>query len=525
MKRSIIRGGAIAAAAALALTACSGGGEGGSSAGAEFTPTDTIRATLDIPATFDPMLGLSLPDFVLARQSFDTLVRKDEGGLVPGLAASWDSTPTSASFTLRDGATCSDGTPITATVVKNSLDALAGSAGSIVPQTFGGQVPTITADDAAGTVSLALETPWPYLVQALSTSSTGIVCPAGLADLEGLAAGHVEGAESGPYIQTAVEPGVRYTYELRDDYEMWPEWTSEVAGEPARTIEFVISPDTSATTNLVLDGQLDIAKIMPESMDRFTDQAAYEVTPFLFSDFSLVFNEREGSPFVDQQLRTAVAQLIDREEFGQTTMQGTGEIATTLVSSQTQCVTGDADALIPQDAAAAAEALAGTKIRLVAPQIVGTNGAGNTYLQEILRAAGAEVELENVDVGTWISTVLTEPDAWDLTVYADLNFVGSLSSPITNFIGPGILEGGGNIGGAQAPEVERLFAESLTAADEEARCGALNAAADAIIADAHAVPLITDSFIYAQRPGFQVTMLGGSLDDHIFRIVGDGSGE
>ncbi len=521
MKRSIIRGGAVAAAAVLALSACTGGGGGGSSAGAEFTPTDTIRATLDIPATFNPMLGLSLPDFVLARQSFDTLVRKDEGVLVPGLASSWESTADSATFTLRDGATCSDGTPITATVVKNSLDALAASQGSIVPQTFGDQIPVVTADDASGTVGIALTEPWPYLVQALSTSSTGIVCPAGLADPEGLAAGHVEGAESGPYIQTSAEPGVRYTYELRDDYELWPEWETDVAGEPAKNLEFVISPDTSATTNLVLDGQLDIAKIMPESMSRFEGQDAYEVTPFLFSDFSLIFNEREGSPFVDQDLRTAVAQLIDREEFGSTTMQGTGEIATTLASSRTECVTADDSALIPEDQAAAAKALDGVKIRLVAPQIVGTNGAGNTYLQEILRAAGAEVELDNVDVGTWISTVLTEPGAWDLTVYADLNFVGSLSSPIKNFIGAGILEGGGNVAGAEAPEVERLFGEALTAEDEAARCDLLNEAANTLIADAHAVPLITDSFIYAQRPGFRVSMLGGSLDDHIFRIVGE----
>lgn len=519
MKRSTMRGAAVAAVAVLALSACSAG-ESGSGEGAEFTPTDTIRTTLDIPATFDPMVGLSLPDFVLARQSFDTLVRKGEGGLVPGLAATWDSTPTTASFTLREGATCSDGAPITATVVKNSLDAFANSGGSVVAQVFGSQVPQIVADDAAGTVNLTLESPWPTMVQALTISATGIVCAPGLADPEGLAAGHVEGAESGPYIQTAAEPGVRYTYELRDDYNMWPEWTPEVAGEPAKNLEFVISPDTSATTNLVLDGQLDIAKIMPESMSRFEGQAGYEVSPFLFSDFYLLFNEREGSPFVDQAARTAVAQVINRENFDATTSQGTGELATTLANSTALCVTGDDSALIPEDVAAAAPVLKGMKIRLVAPQIVGTNGAGNTYLQEVLRAAGAEVELDNVDVGTWISTVFTEPDAWDMTVYADLNFVGSLSNPLGSFQGPGILEGGSNIGGADATEAAALFEKSLATADETERCALVNDAANSIISDAHAVPLITDSFIYAQRPGFQVSMLGGSLDDHLFRIVG-----
>lgn len=387
-------------------------------------------------------------------------------------------------------------------------------------QTFGSQTPEITADDAAGTVTIDLETPWAYLPQALSSSPTGIVCPAGLADPEGLAAGHVEGAESGPYVLQNAEPGVRYTYELREDYALWPEWTTDIAGEPAKTLEYVVSPDTSATTNLVFDGQLDIAKIMADSMDRFEGQAGYTVTPFSFSDYYLIFNEREGSPFTDPAVRKAVAQVIDRDEFNLVTMQGIGEVSTTFVSQATQCVTGDASALVPTDPAAAAGVLNGVTIRLVAPQIVGTNGAGNVYLQEVLRAAGAQVELQNVDVGTWISAVYTQPGDWDLTVFADLNFMGSLASPIGVFIGPEILEGGPNIGGTDAPEVAELFESARGEADEAARCDALNEAAAILSSESHGTPLITDKYIYAQRPGFEVHMLGGSLDDHIFRIVG-----
>lgn len=522
MKKKIVRPAiAVAIGGALALTACSGGGSGGSGGGDEFTPTDTIRATIDIPATFDPMVGMSLPDFVLARTSFDTLLRKDDSGLVPGLAASWEATPNSATFTLREGATCSDGTPITATVVKNSLDAFAASPGTIVPQTFGSQVPAITADDAAGTVQIDLEQPWAYLPQALSSSPTGIVCPAGLADPEGLAAGHVEGAESGPYVLTSSESGVRYTYELREDYDSWPEWTTDIAGEPAKTLQYVVSPDTSATSNLVLDGQLDIAKIMPDSIDRFETQAGYEVTPFLFADFYLIYNEREGSPFTDPAVRNAVAQVIDRDEFNTVTLQGLGEVSTTLASSAVQCVSGDNLGIVPADSAAAAAVLEGVTIRLVAPQVVGTNGSGNVYLQETLRAAGAEVILENVDVGTWISTVYTQPNDWDLTVFADLNFLGSLSSPIGPFIGPEILEGGANIGATQADGVEQLYEEARALADEEARCAILQEAAEKLVADSHATPIITDQYIYVQRPGFEAHMLGGSLDDHIFRITGN----
>lgn len=511
---------ALAIGGALLLTACSGGG-GGGGGGEAPVDTDTIRATIDIPATFDPAVGMSLPDFMLARASFDTLVRMDESGPVPGLAASWEATPESTTFTLRDGITCSDGTPITATVVKDSLETYANSPGTIVPQTFGSQMPSISADDDAGTVTIDLERPWAYLVQALASSPTGIVCPAGLADPEGLAAGHVEGAESGPYILRNAESGVRYSYELRDDYDQWPEWTTDIAGEPAKHLEYVVSPDTSATTNLVLDGQLDIAKVQPESTDRFADRDGYAVTPFLFSDFYFIFNEREGSPFTDAAVRTAVVQAINREEFNNVVQLGGGELSTTLASSAASCVTGEPNpALIDYDPEAAASALQGVTIRLVGPQVVGTNGAGNVYVQEALRAAGATVELQNVDVGTWISTVYTQPGDWDLTIFADLNFLGTLASPIGAFVGPEILEGGANIGGTQADGVEELFEEARGEADEAARCATLNEAANTLISDAHTAPLLTENYLYAQRPGFEAHMLGGSLDDHIFRIVG-----
>lgn len=522
MTAPLIRAAAALAVAAFALTACSA--TGGDSEGDIFTSTDTIRATVDIPATFNPQVGASLPDFVLARASFDTLLRKDDSGLVPGLAESWETTPNTGVFTIRDGATCSDGTPITATIVKDSLDAFAASPGTIVPQTFGEQMPEITADDGSRTVTISLEQPWAYLDQALAASPTGIVCPAGLADPEALGKGHVEGAESGPYVLTKAEPGVKYTYELREDYDQWPEWTTDIAGEPSQKVEYTISPDTSATTNLILDGQLDIGKIEYESIPRFEGKEGYATPNFLFSDMYFIFNEREGSPFADLSVRKAVAQAVDSTAFNTIISDNLGEVATNLASSATPCVADHTSPLIAYDPAAAAEVLEGVTIRLVSPLVVGTNGAGNTFIQEQLRAAGAEVELQNVDVGTWINTVYTQPGDWDLTVFADLNSLGSLASPIGVFYGPGILEGGGNIGGISETDykkVEELQHAARAEADEDARCAMLTEATDEIISQAHGTPLVTSSYIWATRPGYEIHMLGGSLDDQIFRITGD----
>ena len=518
MSRRVKVAAALAASAALLLTGCAGGGGGDATA-----TSDTIRTTIDIPANFDPTLTQSLPDYILARTAYDTLVRKDESGLVPGLATEWTSTPTQAVFTIREGATCADGTAITPTVVKGSLEYLIRpDSGSVVPaQVFGaGNVPVVTADDAAGTVTIDLENPYPFMVTGLSISATGIICPAGLADPDALAAGTAEGGESGPYTLTSFEPGVRYTYTLRDDYDACPEWTTTVSGTPAKTLEYVVSPDSTATANLVISDQLDIAKIQAQTIDRFDGMEGYEVAVNRFSDFYLLFNEREGSPFTDPAVRLAVAQAIDREMFEEVTSLGTGELSTSFASSATQCVPAENPAIPAHDPAAAASVLDGVKIRFVGPSIAGPAGAGNEYIAEALRAAGAEVAIENTDVGSWIARVFGEPEAWDLTMYADLNFLGSLSNAIGQFVGPVIFEGGGNVGATQNAAAEENFLGALTAETDEEQCAALNAAADALIESVDGFPLINDAFIYVQRPGFTVQMLGGALDDPIFRIAG-----
>lgn len=517
MSRSYAFMGTAVLGVAIMVTAagCAAGGD------ADNTATDTIRTTIDVPATFDPTVALSLPDNVLARTSYDTLLRRDTTGLVPGLATEWESTPTRAVFTIRDGATCSDGTPITPTVVKNSLDYFArpDSQSTTLIQVFGGNSPVITADDSAGTVTIELANPWPDMVTGLSVSSTGIVCPAGLADPEGLAAGTVEGSESGPYTLESSEPGVRYTYTLRDDYDAWPEWETKITGTPARTLEYVVSPDSTATANLVMSDQLDIAKIQAQTIERFDGMDGYEVAVNPFSDFYLLFNERPSSVFTDPALRLAVAQTIDRAMFEEVNSLGTGQILNSLASDAVPCVDSSTAVIPEQDVEAASAVLNGVKIRFTGPTIAGPAGAGNEYIAEALRAAGADVTIENTDVGSWVGKVFGEPDAWDLTMFADLNFLGSLTSPIGSFVGPTIQDGGGNVGGANNPAADEAFGASLTATTEEERCGYLNAAVAALIENVDAYPLVNDAFIYVQRPGFTVQMLGGALDDPIFRIA------
>ncbi|EMY35797.1 peptide ABC transporter substrate-binding protein [Arthrobacter crystallopoietes BAB-32] len=512
--------------AGLLLTACttsspSAGGSAAAEAGA--VSTDTVRATIDLPATLDPAKGLSLPDFLTARMSFDTLLRKDEGNsLVGGLAESWEATADGAVLTLRQGATCSDGTAITASVVKDSLDYLASpeTGSAAAPQVFGvAGTPDITADDAAGTVAINLAEPWPDMLTGLSMAATGIICPAGLEDPEALAAGTAKGAESGPYLLSGKEHGVRYTYSLRDDYDAWPQYADELPGQVPATIVYNVIADKNATANQLLAGQLDTGFVNANSLPRFEGNDKYTVTNEAFSDFYVLFNQRKGSPFTDPAKRKAVAQVLDRAAFENITSNGHGQVTTQLVANGTKCSSPEQSPVINVDAAAAKSALDGVKIRMVGAQILGPQGSGNVYVQEQLRAAGAEVTLENLDVGGWIGTVFGEPSGWDLTVYADLNFMGTMSNPLNSMVGPAIEEGGGNIGAIGNTEAAGALAEFRAAPDEASRCAALQDAMNSIIANADAIPLANDPRLMVAADGFSVVSLGGALDDQHYRIT------
>jgi len=119
--------------------------------------------------------GLCLPEAQLAisginyaRAIYDTLTAPDENGkFVPYLAAKVEKNADATvwTITLRDGITFHDGTALTATVVKNNLDAYRGTYPARHPVlfglVFGSYISDITADDAAKTITVKTAQPWP----------------------------------------------------------------------------------------------------------------------------------------------------------------------------------------------------------------------------------------------------------------------------------------------------------------------------------------------------------------------------
>ncbi|MBO0982652.1 ABC transporter substrate-binding protein [Rathayibacter sp. SD072] len=512
---------ATAAAAALLLSSCSATPEAASTPGSYST--DTIRGTFGSdPTSFDAAKANAQDDYVVARLLFDSVLRRDDdGALVGGLASEWDATPTEATLTIRDGATCADGTEITPTVVADSLTYFADpeTKNNFAKLVFGPGTPTITADDAAGTVSIALAQPWSETLRGLTLPQSGIICPAGLADKEGLAAGTVEGAFSGPYTVASATHGVSYEMSLREDYDAWPTFAKEVPGVPAAKLVFAAGVAPATAANQLSTGELDVATVAPADSERFSDEAAFGTATVPANGTWLLFNEREGHPFTDPALRKAVAQAIDPQAFDAAAYGGKGFEMFSIVAPNIPFALTDDEYLTKKNLDEAREVLEGKTFKMVGTTAIGVNGAGNTYVQEALRAVGATVELQNVDNGAWATMTQQQPDTWDITVQGDANFVGTVAASATRVSGTPTELGGRNIGGGENPEIVAAIAEAQAATDDEAKGAAYQKVQELILQDNVIVPLTGGTQFVIQRAGFSISTPSDILDWSTLRIT------
>ncbi|MCU1403916.1 MAG: hypothetical protein JWQ43_219, partial [Glaciihabitans sp.] len=166
VRKRIVTGLTLVTVASLTLTACSGGGSSTDDAAKPGSVTTINTELFYAPTAYDPATASGSSDVSVARLGFDTLLRQGETeGFVGGLATDWEAVSASEyNFTIRDDATCADGTVITPQIIADSLTYLTTNEDSAAQtwssQAFGAGDATFTADDAAGTLNITLSTPY-----------------------------------------------------------------------------------------------------------------------------------------------------------------------------------------------------------------------------------------------------------------------------------------------------------------------------------------------------------------------------
>ncbi len=413
----------------------------GSAAGPSGSATVAIPAD---PGNLDPQMTVVGATRYLDTYAYDTLVNLvGPGKLVSGIAQSWKVvSPKKVTFTLRPGITCSDGTKMTASVVKQNLDFVGNPANkSPLLGLFMPVGATVTAINATRSVVVTTTTPNPFMIQGIA--QVQLICAKGLANRSLLDHG-TDG--TGPYKLTGSVPGDHYTFAVRSGYTWGPSGaTTAVSGQPAKVTIKVVTNETTAA-NLLLTGGLNLASIGGPDRTRLSKakQLTSVVAPAQPNE--LLFNENAGHPAANPAVRKALVQALNLNQIGQVVTSGFGLKMTQLsLQNFTPCsgdsVTGNVPAY---NTSAAKSALAGVSVKLLYATDEGPSYAPAAELaQQQLAAAGAKVTLEPQSVANLQATIFGTGD-WDVVIIGigvanPAQFTAFVSGPTppngTNFAG------------------------------------------------------------------------------------------
>ena len=442
---------------------------------------------------------------------YDRLVSRDKDGkIVPYLAKSWTATATSATFTLRSDATCSDGTPVTPTVVANSFKRLFDpkTGAFLLPRVLGPGPFSVSSDDAAGTVTISLGTPNSDLLSGFASQAGMIVCPAGLVDQSKLA---TEAFGSGPYTLVEAVKGDHATLKLRKEWKWGPNGTTaETSGFPETIIYKVIANDTTAA-NLVLTGGLDVAQVLgPDASRLEADPSLLGRQSHAFGAYPLEFNMRPGRVTADETVREALMRAIDAKDWNQAAFSGRGTTSPTIVASAVPCYHAGTAQFYPQPSREKAQQLlrdAGwtqtngkwakdgkpLAVTLIASQSTMPRAA-TEYLQAQLSKLGAEVTVRDTDQPTFLAAL--RGGNFDIVVVPATNGGPQISGTVTGFSGE-LYPKGVNYSAIVDPALESEIRTALAAPAGD--CKSWNNVQEILIKKHYVLPLSSPTWTWFGR--------------------------
>ncbi|GAB6903278.1 ABC transporter substrate-binding protein [Kineosporia succinea] len=486
----------------VALAGCGSGAA--ATAGGSTTPktggTLTFAVGSDTGCT-DPQQVASNDSIYSVRQLVDSLTDQDPetGEIVPWLAESWDVSDDAKTFTfhLRDGVTFSDGSELTAEVVKENFEAapeLGALAGLATGYLSG--VEKITADDPR-TVTVAFAQPNAQFLQATSTHSLGIVSGAStkLSAQERCTKGIVG---SGPFTLAEYAANSSATLKKRTGYA-WGSSLWEKQGEAyLDQIVFKVLPEAGVRTGSLQSGQVDAIGNVGRADESALEAAG--VTLPARANPGVVFNlaANNSDPILkDAAVRQAIGLAIDRQQVADTVFNTGTQPATSVLAHTTPgyedlsaALTFDLDAakalLDAEGWKAGADGVrtrGSEQLRFTISWFANspTNQPSLELIQQQLRRAGIAVELKQNEISQF-ATLLASGDydlIWGNVTRADPDILRSqFSTALSN---PYRLS---------ASELDGTLTEQAGTIDPAAREKLVATAQETIVREAYTVPVV-----------------------------------
>lgn len=343
-RRTALKVAAAFAAAALALTGCQQGApdqgpgtrvaagtpvQGGTLIYAEVTPinnwqtqaarfyekANVLNSVLDRLTYFDPVAG----------------------ELVPWIASDFTANPehTEFTFTIRDGVSFSDGTPLDAAAVKANLDAFGFGipAANIQPNVdFSGYAGSEVL--APNQVRVTLAAPNSNFLRTTSSVTAGLVSPATLAlDTAGQSSiAKISG--SGPFVFASEKPDEEVVLAKREGYAWAPQGARNQGEAHLDSVVIKYLPEVAHRAGAVQSGQVDLVRGLQPADEAALAAGGNSVLAAAGTDLTAnMAAVRTGSGRLeDPQVRRALQIGIDRQSIKDTVLSDSYTVAASVLN-------------------------------------------------------------------------------------------------------------------------------------------------------------------------------------------------
>ncbi|MFE4194677.1 ABC transporter substrate-binding protein [Paenarthrobacter sp. NPDC056912] len=493
---------AVLGAVALLASACAGGADAGTGQSADASPVSGGNLNFAVSVDrgcIDPQQVGNNDAIAIARQTVASLTSQDPktGEIVPWLAEKFETNAnaTSFTFTLRSGATFADGTGIDAQSVKTNFEAIkALGAKATLGSTYLSDVSAITVKDPR-TVVVDFSKPNAQFLQATSTFTLGLLSPASAKLSEAdRCAGKFSG--SGPFSVKSYTVDKEAVLERRAGYN-WPSATNSNKGEAyLDTVTFKIIPEAGNRTGSLQSGQIDAtAAISAADITLFNGNGFWNETR---ANPGVVYNlySNEANPKLkDPAVRQAISKAINREEITKTLLTEADQPAKGVLSHTTPYYK-DFSSLLAHDPDGAKKLLDDAGWKAGADGIREKNGEKLsfkvTYWQspkEVLELVQQQLKTIGVDLQLKFTTIadVTAAQADKTYDFSYGNLTRSDPDVLRTVFASTTARGGSNL--REKLSVDDVLGDQAAALDKDARQKLVDEAQEALIKDAHSIPL------------------------------------
>jgi peptide/nickel transport system substrate-binding protein len=421
----------------------------------------------------------------------ETLVSYTVGGeLEPMLSTEWTQVePTTWQFTLREGVTFQDGTPMDAEAVVGALTHVLGV--EVPARAFNADVISGVEATDETTVQVSTPKPDPLVPLRVANPNAGILAPKAY---EGKQI-DIVGTCTGPFAVTEEAPGESLSLKANEDY-----WGGDVTLDSAE-VRFIV--DGAARATQLQTGEAQISKSLPvANLATLEGDDNLNLSELALSRTTVMLLNNSRPPFDDPLVRQAIQQAVDTRAIVDGVYEGRGEPAVGPFGPSTDWAPEGAEPIaVDLDGARALLDQAGVDPESLSVELMAYNDRPEfadvaVVIQDQLSQLGITVKIKSGEGPALEPLAL----AGDFDAYLlSRGYLVDVAEPGGYLISDWTCDGTYNIAHHCDSETDKMIADAVAIEDEAARSDAYAEIAEKLQSEAASVFLVHEHGVYGTR--------------------------